>query len=98
MARKRRHFPDTPLANYIHNINTWVRLMRKPGEEIIKWPPNKDDCTRIVYELETDLSPENISCDGEVHGAELAAEYERYRVIIKELCTYDPASHGVIRI
>ena len=47
----------------------------------------------IANKLDADLSPENISCDGELSRAQVAKRYKLYSAAAKELRVINPAVH-----
>jgi hypothetical protein len=52
---------------------------------------NAKDRQRIAESLDSDLSPENLTCDGEVRGAQLQAKYRFLTRAAEELRSIDPS-------
>jgi len=50
---------------------------------------NAADRQSIADHLVADMSPENISCDGEIRGTALRAKAECLNLCVKELCSID---------
>jgi hypothetical protein len=52
---------------------------------------NKADRQRIADSLDADLSPENLTCDGELPRAEVQKRYNFLTRAAKELKSFDPS-------
>jgi len=46
-----------------------------------------EDAQKLWDRLDSNLSPENLSCDGEIRGAKLRARYNYFKGAMKELKT-----------
>jgi hypothetical protein len=70
------------LKNYVERLNFWNELSKRP---LMTFPLSRDDAEKIVYNLEGDLSPENLHCDGEISNAEAQRKYSYYMKVYAEL-------------
>ena len=60
------------LTVYVERTNRLARLFARKGEAYKVYDVNsRADRVELLARLENDLSPENVSCDGEVRGQEL---------------------------
>ena len=75
------------IEQYVEQKNKWITMFGKPGLSLL----NKQDRQRIADSLDADLSPENLTCDGELRGAELQRRYNFLTRAAKELKSIDPA-------
>jgi len=74
------------LKTYIYDLNAW----KKPGESFLRYPPHsKDEVQTIAWELEGELSPENLTCDGELDDFEVRKKYDFYTSVRRALELYD---------
>lgn len=53
------------LRHYINTQNSWRKIF---GQELIEYPRDRD---MILNLIESDLSPENLTCDGMLKGPTL---------------------------
>lgn len=67
---------------YVDRINIWGR------SNPITFPLSQENVDRLVANLSRDLSPENLTCDGELSRAQTKARYNKYTGIVKDLKTY----------
>lgn len=61
------------LKQYIRQTNEWLAIF---GEEPLTLT-SAADCRKIAERIEIDLSPENLTCDGEVSGR------SRYNMLVR---------------
>ena len=73
------------LNAYIEQKNTWGSFFGSPA---ITFPLSQSDVESLTNSLDSDLSPENLHCDGEISQAEAQRKYNYYGKVIKELETY----------
>jgi len=73
------------LQKYIDQKNKWNRLFKGKEYEIqtSKGRQEVADC------LDCDLSPENLSCDGELSRSQVQAKYRQLTQVAKELQKLD---------
>lgn len=57
------------LKQYVDQKNFWNDLMKRPLIDIKNMTPKQ--VRSLLEDLECDLSPENLCCDGELRGAAL---------------------------
>lgn len=82
----------TALKLYIESKNLWSALF---DGNTISYPPSGDEVTYLFDALECDLSPENLTCDGEVSGAALTRKAKGLKAALKELYKYgSPPNYG----
>lgn len=75
------------LQAYIDQQNKWNAMFR--GEQFeVKSAAGRQ---RVAQRLDADLSPENLSCDGELPRAEVARRYKTLTAVSKELMQLDPS-------
>ena len=78
------------LRHYINTQNSWRKIF---GQELIEYPRDRD---MILNLIESDLSPENLTCDGELRGAELQARHRKLITAARQLNELDPGAARVI--
>ena len=75
------------LQAYIDQQNKWNAMFR--GEQFeVKSAAGRQ---RVAQRLDADLSPENLSCDGELSRAEVARRYKTLTKAAQELVQLDPS-------
>ena len=72
----------TELERYIHKQNLWLNLDSKPP---IKLPLSPQAKAYLLDQLECDLSPENLCCDGELRGQALRDKQEFLDAVADQL-------------
>lgn len=75
------------IEHYVEDLNRWGAVFGSPPVSLM----NAADRQQIAASLDSALSPENLSCDGEVRGAELQTKYRYLTRAAKELQSIDPA-------
>ncbi len=75
------------IEQYVDQKNQWAGLFGGKRLSLL----NKADRQKIADSLDADLSPENLTCDGELRGAELQRRYNFLTRAAKELKSIDPA-------
>ena len=75
------------IERYVADKNNWNALFGKNKLSLLV----KADRQRIADMLDADLSPENLSCDGELPRAEVQRRYNFLTKVAKELKSIDPA-------
>ena len=73
------------LEQYVEQKNSWGKIFGKPALSLL----NAKDRQAIANSLDADLSPENLTCDGEVRGAALQAKYRYLTRCAQELQSID---------
>ena len=77
------------LNDYIEQRNRWMALFSKDS---IKFPLTQQSVDAIIDTLNSDLSPENLHCDGEISPAQAQAKYRFYKTVADELADYTYAN------
>ncbi len=75
------------IEQYVDQKNQWAGLFGGKKLSLL----DKADRQRIADSLDADLSPENLSCDGELPRAEVQKRYNFLTRAAKELKSIDPA-------
>lgn len=74
------------LNDYVEQRNRWLAIFDK--KDTIKFPLTQDSVDRIIAQLNGDLSPENLHCDGEISPQQARAKYDFYKLVADELADY----------
>ncbi len=74
------------LTHYIDNRNSWNSFF--PGSTTITFPLSQSTVDDLARSLDSDLSPENLHCDGEISHTQAQNKYNYYGRVIKELDRY----------
>jgi hypothetical protein len=75
------------IEQYVDQKNQWAGLFGGKRLSLL----NKADRQRIADSLDADLSPENLTCDGELPRAEVQKRYNFLTRAAKELKSFDPS-------
>ena len=75
------------IEQYVDQKNKWADIFGGKKLSLL----NKADRQRIADMLDADLSPENLTCDGELPRAEVQKRYNFLTKAAKELKSIDPA-------
>jgi hypothetical protein len=75
------------IEQYVDRKNSFAKLFGTKPLSLL----NAKDRQRIAESLDSDLSPENLTCDGEVRGAQLQAKYRFLTRAAEELRSIDPS-------
>jgi hypothetical protein len=76
----------TTLEAYVDSKNKWGQLWGSKPLSL----QNAKDRQAIADSIDADLSPENLTCDGELTRAQVQAKYQRLTRAARELQTIDP--------
>lgn len=75
-------YPTYPnLTKYVREVNTYRTFFGRDKLSI----NSPKDRKEIKHLLRSDLSPENLSCDGELSGAELRRKHQYLHAVALEL-------------
>ena len=74
------------LQKYIDQKNKWQKLFKGPHYEI----QTAKGRQVVAACLDSDLSPENLSCDGELPRSQIHAKYRALTAAAKDLQKLDP--------
>ena len=75
------------LEQYVQTKNDWRKLFNKPPLSL----DNAADRQKIAQELDSSLSPENLTCDGELPRAQVEKKYRILTKCAAELKALDPS-------
>jgi len=75
------------LQAYIEQKNRWNAIFKGEQFEVKSAEGRK----RVAQSLDADLSPENLTCDGELPRAEVARRYKTLTKAAQELVQLDPS-------
>ena len=77
------------LQKFIRDNNGWMAIFGNPA---VNFPLDQADVDNILRSLDSNLSPENLHCDGEISPAEAQHKYRFYATVAHELeqyCTHN---------
>jgi hypothetical protein len=74
------------LESYVERKNSWGALFNKPALSLL----NARDRQTIANSLDADLSPENLTCDGELRGSAVRDKQRYLLRCAEELINIDP--------
>jgi hypothetical protein len=75
------------LETYVEQKNAWERLFKQPELSLLR----AEDRQRIADSIDSDLSPENLSCDGELSRTQIQQRYAFLTRCARELQSIDSA-------
>lgn len=76
------------LTAYMEQKNKWQKLFKGPQYEI----QTARGRQVVAACLDSDLSPENLTCDGELPRSQVQARYRQLTAAAKELIALDPGT------
>jgi hypothetical protein len=74
------------IEQYVADKNKWAAIFKGRQLSLLV----QADRVRIAQSLEADLSPENLTCDGEVRGTALRQKAAYLNRCVEELFSIDP--------
>lgn len=74
------------LEQYVESRNAWAKIFGNKELSLL----NKADRQTIANSIDADLSPENLTCDGEVRGQALQRKFTFLNRCAAELASIDP--------
>ena len=74
------------LEQYVEKKNSWGKLFGSKPLSLL----NAEDRQKIADSLDADLSPENLTCDGELPRSQVQARYRMLTRAAQELQSIDP--------
>ena len=74
------------LEAFVERENNWERLFKQTPLSLM----NAKDRQRIADKIDSQLSPENLSCDGELSRTQINARYRELTRCAEELLSIDP--------
>lgn len=75
------------LQEYVDQLNRWGSIFSRDSLDL-QYPSDRQ---RIADHLASDLSPENLTCDGELRGQALIKRSRFLNACVKELRELDPS-------
>ena len=75
------------LEAYVENKNKWSKIFNGRQYSLL----NKEDRQAIANSIDADLSPENLTCDGELRGAQVQQKFRYLTRCAEELLSIDPS-------
>jgi hypothetical protein len=74
------------LTSYLDRKNSFAKIFGNKELSL----QNASDRKRIAESIDSDLSPENLTCDGELPRSQVQARYKQLTAAAKELIKLDP--------
>ena len=74
------------IEQYVDQKNAWGKIFGSRPLSLL----NAADRQKIAASLDSDLSPENLTCDGELPRAEVNRRYKELMTAARQLKKYDP--------
>ena len=75
------------LEAYVERKNKWSAIFGEKPLSLL----NAKDRQKIAESLDCDLSPENLTCDGELSRSQVQAKYRELTRAVAELRSIDPS-------
>jgi hypothetical protein len=75
------------IERYVEQKNAWGKIFGSRALSLL----NKADRQAIANSLDADLSPENLTCDGELSGAQVRTKQAYLFRCAQELISIDPS-------
>ena len=75
------------LKAYVESRNAWAKIFN--GRQLSL--QSAADRQKIADMIDADLSPENLSCDGELPASQVRARFNNLMKVANELKAFDPA-------
>jgi len=75
------------LEQYVEKKNSWGKLFGNKPLSLL----SATDRQKIADSIDSDLSPENLTCDGELPRSQVQARYKMLTRAAQELQSIDPA-------
>ena len=75
------------IEQYVENKNRWRLIFTQKPLSLL----NKQDRQSIANSIDSELSPENLTCDGELRGAQVQQKFRYLTRCAEELLSIDPS-------
>ena len=75
------------LNEYVAQKNYWNSLFKNAPQLDLS---NAQDRKTIAQSIDSELSPENLTCDGELPASQVRARYKQLNTVAKQLVKLDP--------
>ena len=79
---------DKELKAYVDQRNSWNSVFNRNYKKLCL--TSAEDRQKIANIIDSELSPENLTCDGELPRATVAARYKQLNKVAKQLLALDP--------
>ena len=79
---------DKELKAYVDQRNSWNSVFNRNYKKLCL--TSAEDRQKIANIIDSELSPENLTCDGELPRATVAARYKQLTKVAKQLLELDP--------
>ena len=80
------------LKAYVESRNAWAKIFKGPQLSL----QNAADRKRIAQMIAADLSPENLTCAGELPASQVRAKHANLVKVARELQAFDPEAAKAI--
>jgi hypothetical protein len=74
------------IEQYVEQKNEWRKMFNQKVLSLL----NAADRQTIAFSIDADLSPENLTCDGELPRSQVQARYKMLTRAAQELASIDP--------
>lgn len=75
------------LEEFVQDQNRWLTILSKE-DECMPFPLSQSHVNRIAHEIDIQLSPENLHCDGEISAHEAQSKGVRLMKVVDALRVY----------
>jgi len=75
------------IEQYVEQKNQWRAIFKEPALSLL----NKQDRQAIANSIDSELSPENLTCDGELRGSQVQQKFRYLTRCAEELISIDPS-------
>ena len=75
------------LEQYVDQKNSWGKIFGNKPLSLL----NAKDRQAIAASIDSDLSPENLTCDGEIRGPALQTKFRLLTLAAQQLQSIDPS-------
>jgi len=75
------------IEQYVENKNRWRMIFTQKPLSLL----NAQDRQTIANSIDSELSPENLTCDGELRGAQVQQKFRYLTRCAEELLSIDPS-------
>ena len=75
------------IEQYVENKNRWRLIFTQKPLSLL----NAEDRRTIANSIDSELSPENLTCDGELRGAQVQQKFRYLTRCAEELLSIDPS-------
>ena len=79
---------DKELKAYVDQRNSWNSVFNRNYKKLCL--TSAEDRQKSANIIDSELSPENLTCDGELPRATVAARYKQLTKVAKQLLALDP--------